>query len=158
MVCILWWCESEVPGCHLLRQMSLQRGSQKLLQKLTCLTVYLSIFDIFLTQWIMAILSKRCKRENFESQNSLKISFTNILGLHSNFGECKSFLESNSPHILALCETNLYDSIDSGNFSVIGYFPLIWKDSITHMYVFAVYVKEGFPFMRELSPENSMDS
>ena len=35
-----------------------------------------------------------------------------------NFVDCESFLESNSPDILALCETNLDDSIDSGNFSV----------------------------------------
>ena len=33
--------------------------------------------------------------------------------------------ESNSPDILALCETNLDDFIDSGNFSVRGYLPLI---------------------------------
>ena len=39
--------------------------------------------------------------------------------------ECKSFLESNAPYILALCETNLDDSIDSGNFSVSGYLHLI---------------------------------
>ena len=38
---------------------------------------------------------------------------------------CKSFLASNSPDILALCETNLDDSIDSGNISVRGYLPLI---------------------------------
>ena len=51
-------------------------------------------------------------------------------GLHSNFVEC----ESNSPHILALCETNLDDSIDSGNFSVRGYVPLIQKDLTNHMH------------------------
>ena len=49
----------------------------------------------------MAILSKACKSDNFESQNSLKLSFTNIWGLCSNFIDCKSFLESNSPDILA---------------------------------------------------------
>ena len=49
----------------------------------------------------------------------------NIQGLLSNFVECKSFLESNSPDILALCKTNLDDAINSGNFSVKGYFPLI---------------------------------
>ena len=80
----------------------------------------------------MAILSKRCKPDNFEPHNSLKLSFTNIRGLRSNFVECESFLESNSPDILALCETNLDDSIDSGNFSVRGYLPLIQKDSGTH--------------------------
>ena len=36
------------------------------------------------------------------------------------------------------------DSIDSGNFSVRGYLPLIRKDSITHMLGLAVYVKEDF--------------
>ena len=73
----------------------------------------------------MAILSKASKPDNFESHNSLKLSFTNIQGLHSNFVDCKSFLESNSPNILALYETNLDDSIDSGNFSVRGCLPLI---------------------------------
>ena len=59
------------------------------------------------------------------NRNSLKLSCTNIRGLYSNFVDCESFLESNSPEILALCETNLDDSIDSGNFSVRGYLPLI---------------------------------
>ena len=112
-------------------------------------TPYLSVFNLFLTQWIMAILLKGSKPDNFEPHNSLKLSFTNIWGLHSNFVECEYFLESNSPDILPLCETNLDDSIDSGNFSVTGYPPLIWKDSITHMHGFAVYVKEGLPFPRD---------
>ena len=106
----------------------------------------------------MAILSKVCKPDNFESHNSLKLSFTNIRGLRSNFVDCESFLESNSPDILALCETNLDDSIDSGNFSVRGYLPLIRKDSSTHMHGLAVYVKEGLPFAWDLSLENSADS
>ena len=91
----------------------------------------------------MAILSKVCKPDNFESHNSLKLSFTNIRGLRSNFVVCESFLESNSPDILALSETNLDDSIDSGSFSVRGYLPLIRKDSSTHMHGLAVYVKHG---------------
>ena len=106
----------------------------------------------------MAILSKVCKPDNFESHNSLKLSFTNIRGLRSNFVDCESFLESNSPDILALCETNLDDSIDSGNFSVRGYLPLIRKDSTTHMHGLTVYVKEGLHFARDLSLENSADS
>ena len=110
---------------------------------------YFSVFDIFLTQWIMAILSKGSKADNFESHNSLKLSF------RSNFIECESFLESNSHDILPLCETNLDESIDSGNFFVTSYPSLIWKDSITHMYGLAVYVKEGFPFAWYLSLENS---
>ena len=75
-----------------------------------------------------------------------------------NFVDCESFLESNSPDILALCETNLDDSIDSGHFSVRGYLPLIQKDSSTHMHGLAVYVKEELPFARGLSVENSADS
>ena len=70
-----------------------------------------------------------------------------------NFVDCESFLESNSPDILALCETNLDNSIDSGTFSVRGYLPLIRKDSGTHMHGLAVYVKEGLPFAWDLSLE-----
>ena len=106
----------------------------------------------------MTISSKACKPDNFESHNSQKLSFTNIRGLSSNFVDFESFLESNSPDILALCETNLDDSIDSGNFSVRGYLPLIRKDSSTHMHGLVVCVKEGFPFARDLSLENSADS
>ena len=92
----------------------------------------------------MAILSKACKPDNFELHNSLKLSFTNIQGLHSNFFDCESFLESNSPAILALCEPNLDDSIDSGNFSVKGYLLLIQKDPSTHMCGLTVYVNDFF--------------
>ena len=73
----------------------------------------------------MVILSKGCKSDNFESQSFLKLSSTN-------FVECESFLESNSTDILALCETKLDDSIDSGNLFVSGYLTLIQKDSVTH--------------------------
>ena len=105
----------------------------------------------------MAILSKACEPDNCESHNSLKLSFTNIRGLRSNFVGCESFLDSNSPDIPALCETNLDDSIDLGNLSVREYLPLIRKDSTTHMHGLAVYFKEGRPFARDLSLENSAD-
>ena len=106
----------------------------------------------------MAILLKACKPDNFEWYNSLKLSFMNIQGLRSNFVDCESFLESNSHDILDLCETNLDDSIDSGDFSMRGYLPLIQQDSSTHMYGLAVYVKEGLPYAQDLSLENSADS
>ena len=99
-------------------------------------------------------INKRVKPDNFESHTSLKLGLTNIWGLCLDFVECESFLESNSPDILALCETNLDDSIDSGNFSVRGYLPLIRKDSSTHMHGLAVYVKEGLPFAQDLSLQN----
>ena len=103
-------------------------------------------------------LSKASKPDNFEPHNSLKLSSANIPGRHSNFVDCESLLESNCPDILALCETNLDDSIDSCNFSVRGYLSLIRMDSGTHMHGLAVYVKEGLPFARDLSLENSADS
>ena len=84
--------------------------------------------------------------------------FSNIQGLRSNFFECESFLESNSTDILALCETNLNDSIDSNHSSVRGYLPFIRKDSSTHIHGLTVHVNEGFPFAWDLSLENSADS
>ena len=122
------------------------------------LTAYLDVFNLVLTQWIIAILSKGCKPDNFEQHNSLTLSFANIWDLHFNFVECESFLESNSLDIFAICETNLDHSIDYGNFFVRGYLPLIWKDSISCMHGLAVYVKEGLPFERDISLENSVDS
>ena len=86
----------------------------------------------------MAILSKGYKPNNFESHNSLKLSFMNNWGLLLNFVECEFFFESNSLDILISCETNLNDSIDSGNLSARGYLSLIPKDSVTHMYSLAV--------------------
>ena len=100
----------------------------------------------------MNILSKACKPDNFELHNPLKLSFTNIRGLLSNFADCKSFCESNSPDILALCETNL------DYLRVRGYVPSIQKDSSTHMQGLADYVKEGLCFAQDLSLENSADS
>ena len=70
----------------------------------------------------MVILSKLHKRDNSESHKSLKLCFTNIQGLNA---ECESFLESKFPDTLALCETEMDDSIYSRNFSVSGYLPII---------------------------------
>ena len=75
-----------------------------------------------------------------------------------NFADCQSFLESNSPDILNLCQTNLNDSIDSTNFSMEGYFPLIRKDSSTHMHGLTAYVKEVVPSKWVVTLENSADS
>ena len=91
----------------------------------------------------MAILSKACKPDKFELHNSLKLrefkAFVRIL-LIVNLSLNQTLLT------FLLCETNLDDSIDSGNFSVRGYLPLIQKDSGTHMHGLAIYVKEGLPF------------
>ena len=82
------------------------------------------------------------------------IRFTNIRDLRSSFVDCESALELNSPDVFALCETNLDDSVDSGNFYVTVYLSLIRKNSVTHMHGLAVYVKEGLPFAGDLSLED----
>ena len=105
----------------------------------------------------MSIFSKGCKPDNFESHNSLKLSFTNICGLHSILLNLN--LSHNQSHLTFwLFEKNLDDSTDSGNFSVKGYLPLIQRDSLTHMHGLAVYVKGRLPFAWDLSLENFMDS
>ena len=106
----------------------------------------------------MAILSKACKPDNFESHNSLKLSLTNIWGLRLNFIDCEPYLGWNSPDILALLETILDDSVNSDDFSVRGCLPLIRRDFSTHMHGLAVYVNEGLSFARDLSLEKSADS
>ena len=103
----------------------------------------------------MDILPEGRKPGDFESHKNVKLIFTAIWSLRLSFVECKSFLESNSPDILAVCETNLDDPIDSGNFSVRGYLHLISMDSTTHMHGLAVYMKERLPFAWNLSLENS---
>ena len=89
---------------------------------------------------------------------NVKLSFTNTRGPSSNFAYCEYFLGSNFPDILALWETDLDESIGSGNFSVRGYLPLIPKDSTTHMHGLIVYVKDNLPFSLHVSLENSPDT
>ena len=137
--------------------MSSQWGSQKLLHGLVSheLTVYRSIFNQFKVNELWSYYQRACKPDNFESGHySLKLSFTNIRGFCSNFVDCKSFLESNSPDIYTLCVTNLNDSIDSSNFSVRVYLILTWKDSSTCMRGLTVYAKEELSFARNLFLEN----
>ena len=96
------------------------------------LTAYLSVSNLFKINELWPHYQKDGNHiNNFESHNSLKLSFTNIQGIFcSNFVEYESFLESNSPDILALSETKFSDSIDS----MRGYLSLIQRDSITHMH------------------------
>ena len=108
-----------------------------------------SVFNLFLAQWIIVILSEWWKPDNFElhlKNLALRIfqAFVRILwNVNHSLNQ--------TPDILALCETNLDDSIHSGNFSLRGYLAQIWNDSIIPMHGLAVYVREGLPFARELS-------
>ena len=110
---------------------------------------------LFLTFFNTMNYSQGCKLDDFELHNSLKLSFTYIWGLCSNFVDCESFLETNSPYVLPLSETNLNESVNSGNFSERVYLPIIWKNSTTHMHGLVVDVKEGLPFAWDLSLLNS---
>ena len=76
---------SKASRCHLLWHMSSQQRSQKLFPGLlSCeVTTYLSVFDLFLTQWIMAILSKGCKSDNWMTQLFLTFSLWGVLFLES---------------------------------------------------------------------------
>ena len=65
---------------------------------------------------------KKKNKKNNNNNNNNNLFLTQCL---TNFVDCESFLESNSPDILGLCQTNLDDSIDSGNFSVRGYPSII---------------------------------
>ena len=75
----------------------------------------------------------------------------------ANFFDCKYFFELNALGILALYEMNSDNPVDSGNFFVRGYFPLMQKDSTTHMNGLAVYVKQGLLFAWDLSLERYVD-
>ena len=86
----------------------------------------------------MVILSKGYKPDNFEPQNSLKLSFTNfevfaLILLNMNLSLNQILLR-----FLLYVRQNLVDSIDSGNFSVRDDFSLICKKSITYMHGLAV--------------------
>ena len=72
--------------------------------------------------------------------------------------DSESFLESNSPDILALCEANLENSIDTSNLSVRSYLPLIQLDSVSYRHDLKVYVKEGLTFAPNKSLENFQDA
>ena len=106
----------------------------------------------------MSALSKGRKPDNFEPHKFRKLRFNNIWDVPSNFLVRKSFFASNSPDILVLCQTNFDDSFDSETSSMRGYLYLIRRNSITDMHGFAVYVKEGLPFAKDLSPKNSVNS
>ena len=83
----------------------------------------------------MLRLSKVYKPDNFEWYNSLNLSITNMKGCLSNFVSCELFLESNSPNIFAFCKTYLEDIIDTSNFSDMSCIPVIWKDSVTLLFM-----------------------
>ena len=100
--CHLLW----VYRCHLLWEIRPEWRSQELLQK-RLVSHELSLpffFWCIFNWWIMVVLSKGYKPDNFESHNSLKLSFTNMWGICLNFVECESSL--NVPPLTFLLYVN----------------------------------------------------
>ena len=103
----------------------------------------LFLFWTIVTQWNDNI-SKGHKPENFETHSSQKHILTNIWGLFFSI-----LLDVN----LSLNQTLLTFTIDSNNFSVKGYLPLIQKDSLT----LVCLVLHGLRFAQDLSLGNSSE-
>ena len=79
---------------------------------------------------------------------SLSLSFSNVRGLRTNFPFVESLLHTSSPHVLALCETNLDSTVSSKDLNVDGYLPLFRKDSGTYMHGLAIYIQKDLPASR----------
>lgn len=88
------------------------------------------------------------------NSKSFNICYSNVRGLRTNFSYVESFLHLVKPDILALCETNLDDSISNSHFDVPGYLPLIRKDSVTFMHGLGVLVRDNLPISREITFED----
>lgn len=99
---------------------------------------------------------KVLKNKNNTTFWNLASPIPNTGGVCYNFVGSISFFQSISHNILLSCDTNLKESIDWSNLSVRYYLPLILKDSDSHIYGLAPFVK--VPFARALSLETSKDS
>ena len=151
---------SEVPGCICYDRWVLSEGHKKYLKDwcpLNSQPTFLFL-NLFKPKDLWPYYQKHANQIILNRNNSLKLSLRNIPGLPSNFVDCESFLESNCPHIFALCETNLDDSVDFDNFSVRGYLALIRKDSSTHMYGLKFTWKMDIRLHGAYLSENSADS
>ena len=104
----------------------------------------------FLTQWIMAILSKWCKPDSFKSHKFLKLKLQILLNVNV------SLNQTLLTFLLYVRQTWMTQLILA--LSLWGvYLPLTWKDSTTHAWSCS-FMKEGLPFAWDLLLENSADS
>ena len=140
----------EVPEYHLLRQMQFSVKVTKITSRIGFSLTHSLPFWFLHLLWLNQSHKKVHKLDNFESYNFLKLSCTNVPGRRSNFLGCECFFGSNSPDMLALCETNLDGWIASTYFSFTIFFSLIWMDSRSHMHGLSIYVKERLPFCMKL--------
>ena len=139
--------------------MSFRWGSQKLLQGLVSheLTAYLSIFNLFKLNELWPYYQKYVNHIilNYVTLQSLDLQIFEAFAW--NWWLCIFHWIKLSWHSCSMW--NKPGWLDwFWQFSVRGFFPVIQKDSSTHMHGLAVYVKKGLPFPQNLSLENSADS
>ena len=82
----------------------------------------------------------------------LKLSFSNIRGLRTNFGEVSHFLQSRSPDIFAVSETKLDASVSSSEFTPDGYTFHRFDKAPCHG--LALYAKTNLPLRRMKQSED----
>ena len=70
------------------------------------------------------------------------------------FVDSASFLEPNSPDIIALTNLESHLTVANSKFSVFDYHNLTGKDSDTHIHGLVVPMREGIPFARDVFLEN----
>ena len=92
------------------------------------------------------------------SLSSLKLSYTNTRGFHSNFLYCESDVEANPTNILALFETNLQDIISFNSYSIKGYLSLVCENSSSYMHCLIVFFQRGHPLAWEFPLATSDES
>ena len=96
----------------------------------------------------MTVLSKS-KTGTVNPSKPLRVAFTNIRGLRSNFSDLQTHLFQASPDILAISETCLTSDVADDDFSVSGYLPIKRKDSLNGKHGLAVYLKSTLPISRQ---------
>lgn len=91
------------------------------------------------------MLSKINKPDNFESHNPRpKLLLLEVFA--QIFVHFNSFLGSNSPNILALCETNFKTKLTLAISLLRNCLYVFVKNSVGRKHGLTVYVKEGLPF------------
>ena len=104
----------------------------------------------------MAINSKP-KPGNQKSPKPLKIAYTNVRGIRSNWNQVEAFAHRSTPDIFALCETNLNPLVSDSDVSLVkyGYLPVekYRKDSSINMHGLIIYVRDNLPITRDESLE-----
>lgn len=97
---------------------------------------------------------RRAKRfQAVKPKTPLKICFSNVRGLRSNYDQVSLFLQGKSPDLLALSETKLDPSVSSSDVTPVGYTLHRLDRAPCHGLV--VYAKTSLPLRRLCAAEDS---